>query len=194
MRRFAVAAVLVIALAWCTSFLAVVRDSRHDAAAPADAIVVLGAAQYDGRPSPVLRARLDHAVTLYVRGLAPLVIVTGGTGAGDTVSEAAVGRRYLVTRGLPDSAVLAEDAGNSTEPSLRAAAQALRSRGGRRAILVSDGFHQLRLAIIARRLGLEPLGSPVPRSPIRANRRRELGYLLAESFKAPAAFLLTRTE
>ena len=194
MRRIVVGAAATVALAWCAAFLAVVRDSRHDAAAPADAIVVLGAAQYDGRPSPVLRARLEHAATLYRRGLAPLVIVTGGTGTGDTVSEAVVARRYLVSRGLPDSAVVAEAAGNSTEPSLRAAAQVLRARGGRRAILVSDGFHQLRLAIIARRLGIEPLGSPVPRSPIRASRRRELGYLLAESIKAPAAFLLTRTE
>lgn len=194
MRRFAVAAVVVFLLAWSASFLAVVLASRRDAAAPADAIVVLGAAQYNGHPSPVLRARLEHARSLYARGLAPLVIVTGGVGERDTVSEAAVGQRYLRARGLPDSAVLAEDAGNSTEPSVRAATRVIAARGGVRAILVSDGFHQLRLAIIARRLGLVPLGSPARTSPIRASRRRELGYLLAESFKAPAAFLLTRSE
>lgn len=193
MRRFVAAVAAAISLAWLGSFLAVVRASRHDAAGPANAIIVLGAAQYNGHPSPVLKARLDHAAALYRRHLAPLIVVTGGIGAGDSVSEAAVGQRYLLASGIPDSAIRADATGSSTEPSLRAAALTVEQAGGRRVILVSDGFHLLRLTIVARRLGLEPMGSPAPASPIRANRRRELIYLLGESVKAPAAFLLTQT-
>lgn len=190
MRRKLAVAFGILFLAWLGSLLAVWRAARHDAARPADAIVVLGAAHYNGRPSPVLRARLDHAAELYHRGLAPLVVVTGGTASGDTVSEAAAGRRYLLNAGLPDSAVHAEETGSSTEPSLRAAALEVRRRGGASAILVSDGFHLLRLTIIARRLGLRPYGSPAPDSPLR--NRTELAYMLGESFKAPGAFVLTK--
>jgi uncharacterized SAM-binding protein YcdF (DUF218 family) len=195
MRRLLWAVPAAVVTAWLASFTAVAAASRRDRAAPADAIVVLGAAQYNGVPSPVFRARLDHAAALWRRGLAPFVLVAGGTGAGDTVSEAEAGRRYLLrVRGLPDSAVTPVGSGNATEPSLRAVARQLPGDGRRRAILVSDGFHQLRLHIIARRLGLEALGSPAPASPISRNRRRELGYLLAESLKAPVAFLVTRSE
>jgi uncharacterized SAM-binding protein YcdF (DUF218 family) len=191
MRRVVVAGGIAFAAAWVLSLALVLRAARRDAAAPARAIIVLGAAQYDGRPSPVLRARLSHAAALWQRGLAPLVIVTGGVGAGDTTSEAAVGGRWLREAGLPDSCVIVEATGRTTEPSLRAAAA--RVPGPRpRVILVSDGFHMQRLTVIARRLGLQPLGSPAPASPIRASRRRELGYLLAESVKWPVAFLLTR--
>jgi uncharacterized SAM-binding protein YcdF (DUF218 family) len=192
MRRVVVAAGALVAAAWVLSLALVVRASRADAAGPAQAIIVLGAAQYDGRPSPVLRARLEHAAGLWRRGLAPLVIVTGGVGAGDTTSEAAVGGRYLREAGLPDSALVVEATGRATEPSLRAAAEHVPGPGYR-VILVSDGFHMQRLGVVARRLGLEPLGSPAPDSPIRANRRRELGYVLAESVKWPVAFLLTRS-
>lgn len=183
---------VIVAGAWLVSLAEVVRASRRDAAAPADAIVVLGAAQYNGRPSPVFRARLDHAYGLFRRGLAPQLLVTGGVGFGDTVSEAVVGRRYLVAAGAAPAAVTAVPTGRSTEPSLRAAAAWIRAHGGRRTILVSDGFHMLRLCLMAGRLGLKPLGSPARLSPIAANRRLEAGYLLAESFKAPIAFLVTR--
>ena len=192
MRRVLVAFVVGAVVLWLVFLAAVVIASRRDSAAPADAIVVLGAAQYDGRPSPVLRARLDHAATLFRRGLAPLVIVTGGVGTGDTVSEATVGRRYLVASGLPDAAVEAESAGRTSAASVRAAARSMRVHGGTRAIFVSDGFHMLRLGFLARRLGLQPFGSPAPESPITSNSRREFGYLLAESVKAPVALLLGR--
>jgi len=192
MRRVVVALVLAAFLSWLASLAAVYAAARRDAAAPADAIVVLGAAQYDGRPSPVFRARLDHAVALFRRGLAPRVVVTGGTGTGDTVSEATVGRRYLLAAGLPGSAVDAESAGRSSAPSLRAAADRVRAAGGARVILVSDGFHMLRLRFLAHRFGLAAVGSPAPASPITSNSRRELGYLLAESVKAPAALLFAR--
>lgn len=192
MRRIVVALALLVGLAWLASLAAVVVAARREAAAPADAIVVLGAAQYDGHPSPVFRARLDHAAALYRRGFAPIVIVTGGTGTGDTVSEAVVGRRYLVAAGLPDAAVEAESAGRTSAPSVRAAAARVHQRGGTRALFVSDGFHLLRLGVLARRFGIRAFGSPAPDSPITPNSRRELGYLLAESVKAPVAFLFAR--
>ena len=192
MRRvIAVAAALVVA-AWLLVVIAVVVAAGHDAAAPADAIVVLGAAQYNGHPSPVFRARLDHAAELFRRGLASHLIVTGGVGAGDTVSEAVVGQRYLTSGGIDSAAIVAIATGRSTEPSLRAAADWVHRHGGRRVILVSDGFHMLRLCLMAQRLRLVPLGSPAKRSPIASNRRLEIGYVLAESFKAPIAYLLTR--
>ncbi len=193
MRRAAWIVVGLVSLAWIGCLGAVVLSSRHDGSRPADAIVVLGAAQYNGHPSPVLKARLDHAARLYRRHFAPRVIVTGGTGEGDSVSEATVARRYLLETGMPDSVVRADTVGRTSESSLRAVRGNL-VPGHRRVILVSDGFHMFRLGIIARRLGLEPLGSPAPRSPIRASRRAEALYLLAESVKAPAAFFVTRSE
>jgi uncharacterized SAM-binding protein YcdF (DUF218 family) len=192
MRRIMVALASLAALAWLASLASVVAAARRDTAGPADAIVVLGAAQYDGHPSPVFRARLDHAAVLFRRGLAPVVIVTGGTGTGDTVSEAVVGRRYLLAAGLPDRAVEAESAGRTSARSVRAAADRIHQAGGTRALFVSDGFHLLRLGVLARRFGLRALGSPAPGSPIASNSRRELGYLLAESVKAPVALLFAR--
>ncbi len=192
MRRVLWAAAALLVAAWIASLVEVVVAARRDAAAPADAIVVMGAAQYNGRPSPVFKARLDHAAALFLRRLAPRMVVAGGVGSRDTVSEAEVGRRYLLTPGMDTAAVVAIGTGRSTEPSLRAVAAWVLSHGGRRVILVSDGFHMLRLCLTARRLGLLPFGSPARRSPIAANRRLEIGYLLAESVKAPIAFLLTR--
>jgi len=192
MRRIVWAAGAVLLAAWIFSLFEVVAAARRERAAPADAIVVMGAAQYNGHPSPVFKARLDHAAALFRRHLAPRLIVAGGTGSGDTVSEAEVGRRYLLEPGGDSAAVVAIGTGRSTEPALRAAAAWIRERGGHRVILVSDGFHMLRLSLIARRLGLQPLPSPARASPIAANRRLEITYLLAESIKAPLAFLLTR--
>src|SRR5437870_2491069 len=115
-RKLAAAVVVAIALAltWAAVVVAVALAAARDQAKSADAIVVLGAAQYNGRPSPVFRARLDHAAALYQRGLAPVVLVTGGIGSGDTVSESEVGRRYLLKAGLPESAVAALAAGATT--------------------------------------------------------------------------------
>lgn len=192
MRRAVVLVLGLLALGWLASLVAVVATARRDDAAPADAIVVLGAAQYNGRPSPVFRARLDHAANLYRRGLAPLVIVTGGVGTGESLSEAVVGRDYLMTAGLPAAALATESAGHTSAASMRAAAEHLHQLGQHRAVLVSDGFHLLRLRFLARRLGLGASGSPAPESPITSHSRRELGYLLAESVKAPAALLFAR--
>lgn len=191
MRRVFAAVLLVLLGAWLVSLLLVIRASRRDEAEPAAAIVVLGAAQYNGRPSPVFRERLNHAADLFHRGIAPRVVLTGGVGEGDTVSEAVVAQRYLAeVRNLPDSALVVVAAGRSSDASLRAATAAL--GGQRQVVLVSDGFHLLRLGIIARRLGLVPLGSPAPNSPIRRSRRREALYILAESVKVPVVFVITK--
>src|SRR5688572_724119 len=111
---------------WVLAVVGVVLAGRSDRHPTSDAIVVLGAAQYVGRPSPVLQARLDHGADLWRAKAAPLVIVTGGIGTGDTTSEAEVGRRYLLAAGIPDSAILLERAGRTTGQSLRAVATMLR--------------------------------------------------------------------
>ena len=155
------AAIATLLFAWVTTLAMVSWYGSRDQARAADAIVVLGAAQYDGRPSPVLRARLDHGIALWQRGLAPRLVVSGGRGDGDTTSEAAVGRRYALRRGVPDSAILVEPDGRTTSASLRGVARLL-GDGARRVVLVSDGYHLLRLRILAGRHGLEPYTSPVP--------------------------------
>lgn len=155
------ATVSAAALAWLLTLALVAWYGGRDHAQSADAIVVLGAAQYDGRPSPVLRARLDHGIALWRRGLAPRFVVTGGRGEGDTTSEAAVGRRYALRQGVPDSAIMVEPRGRTTSESLRGVARLL-GAAGRRVVLVSDGYHLLRVRLVAKRNGLEPYTSPVP--------------------------------
>src|SRR5690242_14175415 len=166
----------------------VLVTSQRDERGPADAIVVLGAAQYNGRPSPVLRARLDHALELYREGVSPLVLVTGGIGRGDTTSEALVGRRYLVAHGVPEGAAVAQSEGRTTMASMTAVTVWLRARGLHRVLLVSDPFHMFRLRLEARRTGLEAYTSPTESSPISDNPVLELRYLFAEGFKIPIAW------
>jgi len=184
-------AIVLIAAGWAAVVVAVAVHGARDQATGADAIVVLGAAQYNGRPSPVFRARLDHAATLYQRALAPVVLVTGGVGAHDTLNEANVGRDYLVKLGLPSEMVVPL-AGEDTYASLSEVKRWFNGRTNRRVLLVSDGFHMLRLQIIAARLGLVPFTSPAPGSPIHANVRRNTGYLFAEGFKVPFTWLFQR--
>ena len=179
-------------LAWLVSLGAVFVWERNDQARPAGAIVVLGAAQYVGHPSPVLRARLDHAIALWRRNLAPKLIVTGGIGTGDTTSEAAVSRRYCMQNGVPSDAILLENEGRTTSQSVAAVATLMKRLGRRDVLLVSDPFHMLRLTIIARRHGLEPYASPTPTSPIAASPVERWKYALGESIKAPMAFILER--
>ena len=177
---------------WLVSAVAVLVWSSRDEARPAQAIVVLGAAQYAGKPSPVLRARLDHALDLWNRHLASLLILTGGTGSGDTTSEAAVGRKYAKKHGVPDSAILVENEGRTTSESMRAVAGMLEVRGLQSALLVSDPFHMLRLRILARRFGFTPYTSPTRTSPISPNREERWKYIFSESLKAPMAFFFER--
>jgi uncharacterized SAM-binding protein YcdF (DUF218 family) len=176
------------ALVYTVALAAVLVASLHDQRRPVDAIVVLGAAQYNGRPSPVLRARLDHAIVLYREGFAPLIVVTGGVGRGDTTSEANVGRRYLVAREVPEEAVVAQPVGRSTRTSMTAVGAWLRERGLGRVLLVSDPFHMFRLRLEARRTDLEAYTSPTESSPISDNPVLELRYLFAEGLKVPVAW------
>jgi uncharacterized SAM-binding protein YcdF (DUF218 family) len=183
------AIVLLVIVTWLASLAAVMFFERREDARPADAIVVLGAAQYDGRPSPVLRARLDHAISLWEHHLAPRLILTGGMGDGDTTSEAAVGRRYAIKRGVPDSAILMETRGRTTAESIQRVAAMMDSIGHRQAILVSDPFHMLRLWILARRFNLVAYTSPTRTSPISSSRAESWRYTLSESVKAPLTLL-----
>lgn len=180
---------LAAAIVYTVSLVMVLVVSQQDERQPADAIVVLGAAQYNGRPSPVLRARLDHALGLYRERLAPLVLVTGGVGRGDTTSEATVGRRYLIAHGVPADAAVAQSEGRTTMASMTAVTAWLRGRDLRRVILVSDPFHMFRLRLEARRTALEAYTSPTESSPISENPVLELRYLFAEGYKVPVAWI-----
>ena len=191
-RRILTISVVTVFCLWLISAAAVLVWSSRDEARPAQAIVVLGAAQYAGKPSPVLRARLDHALDLWNRHLASLLILTGGTGSGDTTSEAAVGRSYVQKHGVPDSAILVENAGRTTSESMRAVAGMLEVRGLQSALLVSDPFHMLRLRILARRFGFTPYTSPTRTSPISPNLEERWKYIFSESLKAPMAFFFER--
>ena len=191
-RRVLTFATVAAFALWIISATAVLVWSARDEARPAQAIVVLGAAQYAGKPSPVLRARLDHALDLWNRHLASLLILTGGTGSGDTTSEAAVGRTYARKHGVPDSSILVENEGRTTSESMRAVAGMLEARGLQSALLVSDPFHMLRLRILARRFGFTPYTSPTQTSPISPNREERWKYIFSESLKAPLAFFFER--
>ena len=164
------------------------QAAGRDEAREVQAIVVLGAAQYDGRPSPVLRARLDHAADLFERGLAERVVVTGGKQRGDRTTEASVSAAYLARRGVPEAAILREVQGRSSWQQLAAAAAFLKRRGITRVLLVSDGFHAARIAAIATELGLEGYTSPAPGSPISG--AEKLPYLGKEALAVAAGRLL----
>lgn len=160
------------------------RQANRDEAAPADLIVVLGAAEYAGRPSPVLRARLDHALELYRHGLAPSILTTGGAGGDPQFTEGEVGRAYLAKNDVPSESILVENRGATTVESATAAAEIMDQRGLRSCIVVSDGYHIYRVKKILEARGIRALGSP--RSPgsdapaVRGWRyaRQALGYML----------------
>ena len=141
-------------------------QGNRDEQRQADAIVVLGAAQYDGRPSPLFAARLDHAIDLYQRGLAGHLIVTGGKQEGDRTTEAASGRAYAVGKGVPDEAILDEDHSRTTLQSIRGVAALMRDRDLHTAVFVSDPSHMLRVLRMASDEGIEAYGSPTRTSPL----------------------------
>jgi len=176
---------ITVIVAWLVSAASVLLWGARDRARASDAIVVLGAAQYVGRPSPVLRARLDHALDLWQRGLAPRLIFTGGKGIGDTTSEAAVSRNYALKHGVPDTAILMEDKGRTTQESLAAVSAIMHARQMRTAILVSDPFPMLRLRILSTQYGVDAYTSPTKTSPISANKAQAFAYVLSESIKVP---------
>lgn len=185
--RIAAGLIVLLAVGWLLTVASIYLYGRRDDARRADAVVVLGAAQYDGRPSPVLRARLDHAIRLYHAGIAPRMITTGGVGPGDTVSEAVVGRRYAIRHGVPADAILTERSGMGTTQSIASVAQLMREGNMESAVLVSDPFHMLRLRLLATRFGIEAHSSPTRTSPISRSRDEEWRFLVRESFGLPFA-------
>jgi uncharacterized SAM-binding protein YcdF (DUF218 family) len=157
----------LVAVYLAVTFVQVWLASRgDDADHKAQAIVVFGAAQYNGRPSAVLKARLDHATTLYRKGIAPTIVVTGGRQPGDRFTEATAAAGYLHSKGVPDEHILREVSGQSSWQSLASTAAFLKDRSIRNVILVSDPFHSLRITNMAAELGLQASASPTRTSPI----------------------------
>jgi Uncharacterized conserved protein len=136
------------------------KQSTRDEARPADAILVLGAAEYRGRPSPVLRARLDHALDLYRRKMAAILITTGGAGGDPDYTEGGVGRSYLIARNVPSEAIVVEPEGETTAHSIAAAGEILERMGLKSCILVSDGYHIFRAKKMLEFRGIKVYGSP----------------------------------
>lgn len=160
LRLAAIVALLVVGYVVLT-YVQVWQASTRDEARESDAIIVLGAAQYDGEPSPVLANRLDHAAELYFAGIAPMIVVTGGSQPGDRFTEAEASARYLVSEhGVPGDAIQREVQGESSWESLAAAARILRDDGDTRVVLVSDAYHAMRIDAIAHDLGLDAVVSP----------------------------------
>jgi uncharacterized SAM-binding protein YcdF (DUF218 family) len=152
------------------------RQSDLDEARPADVILVLGAAEYRGRPSPILEARLNHALFLYRRELAPRIITTGGKGGDPMFTEGEVGRAYLSRHGIPSEAIIVESEGETTVHSTAAAAEIMRRMNLHSCIVVSDGYHIYRVKRMLQFQGIAVYGSPRPTEP-RHGWRQEWIYL-----------------
>jgi len=187
--KWIVAIALLVAAAFVSLKVAKVagqieEESFKDEAQPADAIIVLGAAEYRGRPSPVLEARLNHALILYLKGLAPRVITTGGAGGDPVFTEGSVGRAYLSQHGVPPEAIVVEREGETTVQSVAAVAEIMRRMNLRSAIVVSDGYHIFRVKKMLESSGMKVYGSPRPSQPSGQWRarwqdlRQAIGYLL----------------
>jgi uncharacterized SAM-binding protein YcdF (DUF218 family) len=173
---------IVVYLGWIVSVI--YRQSEVDEARPADVIVVLGAAEYRGKPSPVLKARLDHALDLYAKKLAPRILTTGGAGGDPVFTEGEVGRGYLVKRGVPSEAILLEAEGESTVHSTAAVAEIMRRMNLKSCIVVSDAYHIFRVKKMLEFRGLDVYGSPRRAEPKGTWRekwlfvRQAIGYAL----------------
>lgn len=160
----------------------IVQVAGRDERAPADAIVVLGAAQLDGRPGQVLTARLEHSLLLYREGIAPRIVTTGGQQEGDRFTEAESGRRWLLDRGVPDEAVVAVPVGGNTYDSLVAVSDVARAEGWERSLVVTDRWHVYRVRTMADDLGLGVVGaSPTTTGPSAGSPWSSLGYIGRET-------------
>jgi uncharacterized SAM-binding protein YcdF (DUF218 family) len=177
-------AVLLALVYLAVVFVEVWQASRVDDRRPSQAIVVLGAEQDDGRPSPVLAARLDHALLLWRSHVAPVIVVTGGKQPGDRFTEAAAGATYLHARGVPQAAILREVQGRSSWESLQAAARILHAEHRNKVTLVSDPYHDARIRDIAGELDLDAVTSPTRTSPVKG--WTELHYLVREAVRVAA--------
>ena len=186
---FAAAALIVAGL---VLVLAIYRQARTDQARPAEAIVVLGTAQYNGWPGPVFQARLDRAITLWQEGYAPVLVVTGGKMPGDGYTEAEAAWAYLTDAGVPPEAIVTENAASDTWESMLGIVPLLQPLGIDEVIVVSDGFHLFRSRLMARDVGLQAWGSPAEASPIRTGGGGELTYVIREAAAVVAHLWQTR--
>jgi uncharacterized SAM-binding protein YcdF (DUF218 family) len=177
---FLVMALLAPPLLGTSLLAAVYWQARTDEVRPVDAIVVLGTAQYNGRPGPVLEARLRRTLELYRAGYASLIVATGGRMTGDAFTEAEASRDYLTGNGVPEVAILLENEGQNSWESMQGVARLLERRGLSSVLLVSDGFHLLRLEVMARDLGLDAYSTAADESPIRPWSASEFGYAVRE--------------
>jgi len=158
---------MLIVMYFSVSLFQVWSTGRSQHQGSVDAIVVMGAAQYDGRPSPQLQARLDHVVELWNQGMAPMVIVTGGNQPGDRFTEAESSTNYLVEQGVPAAVIIAEDTGHSSWESLQNVASLASERGITRIVLVSDPYHTLRVRLMAEELGFQASTSSTQTGPVK---------------------------
>jgi uncharacterized SAM-binding protein YcdF (DUF218 family) len=188
--RLAGAACLGIVLAGGYATYRIWAQGQRDEERPADAIVVMGAAQYDGRPSKVFAARLDHAVSLYFAGVAPRLIMTGGKAEGDRTTEAAAGRAFAIELGVPPEDILVEERSRTTLESVRGVAALLAANDGRSAIFVSDRPHMLRVLRMAADEGVTAWGSPTRTSPIEGDVAGQVDAMVHE-LGALAYYFLT---
>src|SRR2546422_9748597 len=163
---FGFALLIVLLVYWAYLYFQIRDWAGRDEARKADAIVVLGAAQYNGRPSPVLKARLDHAFDLYQKGYAQAIITTGGYGPDPNFSEAQVGTNYLVQRGVGIGNIVTEQGSGTTYDSIRAASNLIHAKGWKSVLVVSDGFHLFRVKKMFVDNGIIAYTSPAPNSPI----------------------------
>jgi uncharacterized SAM-binding protein YcdF (DUF218 family) len=188
MARVVLAAVLAFVLLVTSTALAIWWTARQDARPAADAIVVLGSAQYNGRPSSIFEARLEHALALYRDGVAPVIVTVGGKADGDQFTEAEAGRDYLGKAGVPAAALLAVPEGADTLQSIRAAATVFDERGWGSAVLVTDPWHAMRAERMADDAGIDADSSPTRQGPAVQTRTTQFRYILRET----AAYLLYR--
>lgn len=183
-RRWVIALAIVLVIAAViplATMSAIYVQARNDQTHDVDAIVVMGAAQFNGQPSEVLSARLDHALELYKRGYAPWVIVTGGKQPGDQFTEAGTGQQYLLDRGIPANVILVEDQSNNTWASWKGVDHLVGGRDIHSVLIVSDGFHLFRSERMAAAVGFDAYGSAAPDSPIRPWTGDEFGYVVRET-------------
>jgi uncharacterized SAM-binding protein YcdF (DUF218 family) len=178
MKRWLVIAGAVVAVALAVHLghtaILIRQQSVADEARPADVIVVLGAAEYRGKPSPVLRARLEHALDLFQRGIAPRILTTGGAGGDPIFTESDVGRAWLIQRGVPSEAIIVEEEGDSTAHSLSVVVEIMRRMQLNSCVVVSDGYHIYRVKRMLKARGVTVYGSPRPANP---HRSRSLWWL-----------------
>jgi uncharacterized SAM-binding protein YcdF (DUF218 family) len=188
LNRVAGAAVLAFVLLVASTGLAIWWTARQDSRPASDAIVVLGTAQYNGVPSSIFEARLEHAVALYEDGVAPVIVTVGGKADGDQFSEAEAGQAYLSEQGVPGDALLAVPEGVDTLESMRAVATAFGERGWTSAVIVTDPWHAMRAERMAEDAGMEAESSPTRQGPAVQTRATQFRYILRET----AAYLLYR--